>query len=324
MTSSMAAVLELQSVAAAQRALLWKRSAGHFFPGLSVRLTDESLAVGSIRGLPFGAGRLWSVLSPPLLLDYTPKPKTLDPHFSVMLQLEGSTLACQGQQQCCLERGDFCLIDSSAAFRMAVAVPSSHIMFIQMPRTAVLGRHPSLERYTACAFDARETGSALLRSLLLNVLDCAHLLAEPQRAAALGAVIQLLGAPKHGGACGQELPWRVRAALSCIDSELADRKLDATRVAQAQGISRRRLDELMRQWLGVSVTAQIATRRLQQAAAALADPGHARLSVLQIAFAAGFEDPAHFSRAFKRRFGCTPRQWRSRTHRADIPPPLSA
>jgi AraC-like DNA-binding protein len=306
--------LDVQSVAAAQRALLWKRSAGRFFPGLSVRLTDESLAVGSIRGLAFGAGRLWSVLSPPLLLDYTPSGNALDAHFSVMLQLEGSTLACQRQHQCRLERGDFCLIDSNAAFRMEVTAPSSHIMFIQMPRAAVLGRHPSLERYTACTFNPHETGSALLRSLLFNVVDCAHRLTDPQRAAVLGAVIQLLGAPsraQHGSAHLEKLPWRVRAALSCIEDHVADRNLNATRVAQAQGISRRRLDELMQQGLGRSLSTQIAEQRLQLAAAALADPQRARLSVLQIAFAAGFEDPAHFSRAFKRRFGYTPRQWRA-------------
>jgi AraC-like DNA-binding protein len=324
----MVGVLDVQSVAASQRARLWRHSTGRFFPGASVRQMDDSLAVGTITGMPFGAGRLWSVLSPPLLLDYAPTRagEDLDQHFSVMLQLEGNTLASQRQQQCRLQRGDFCLIDSSAPFRMQVTLPSSHFMFIQMPRAAVLGRHPCLERHTACVFDQREAGSALLRSLLLNVVDTAHLLEDPQRAAVLGAVVQLLGAPKQSCDGAEELPWRVRAALSCIQHELPDRTLTATRVAQSQGISRRRLDELMRQWLGSSLTAQILERRLLQAAADLADPERTCSSVLQIAFAAGFEDPAHFSRSFKRRFGCTPRQWRSQAHAQvpSAPPSLSA
>jgi AraC-like DNA-binding protein len=313
MTSSNASVLDLRAVAAAQRGALWRRSVGRFFPGLSVRVMDDPLDLGSISGLPFGLGRLWSVLSPPLRLDYAPTQvgSPFAQHFSVMLQLEGSTLTGQRHQQCRLQQGDFCLIDGNASFQMQVHEPASRIMFIQMPRAAVLRRHPHLERHTACIFDARESGSALLRGLLLSVLDTAHLLENPQRSAALEAVIQLLGAPKQGCEAAEELPWRVRAALSCIEQDLADQTLTAKRVAQSQGISRRRLDELMQQWLGRPLTAQIWERRLLQAAADLVDPQRTRLSVSQIAFAAGFEDPAHFSRAFRRRFGCTPRQWRA-------------
>jgi AraC-like DNA-binding protein len=313
LTSSNGGVLDLRAVAAAQRAGLWRRSVRHFFPGLSVRVMDDPLDLGSISGLPFGLGTLWSVLSPPLRLDYAPAQAgspLLTQHFSVLLQLEGSTLAEQRHQQCCLQQGDFCLIDGNASFQMQVCAPASRIMFIQMPRAAVLRRHPHLERHTACIFDASESGSALLRGLLLSVLDTAHLLESPQRSAVLEAVIQLLGAPKQGCDAADEVPWRVRAALSCIEHDLADQTLTATRVAQSQGISRRRLDELMQQWLGRPLTAQIWECRLLQAATDLVDPQRARQSVSQIAFAAGFEDPAHFSRAFKRRFGCTPRQWR--------------
>ena len=53
-------------------------------------------------------------------------------------------------------------------------------------------------------------------------------------------------------------------------------------------------------------------RRLQQAATDLVDPDRAALAVSQIGFAAGFEDAAHFSRAFKKRFGHTPSEWRGR------------
>ena len=45
-------------------------------------------------------------------------------------------------------------------------------------------------------------------------------------------------------------------------------------------------------------------------AADLTDPRYNGRAVSQIAFANGFEDAAHFSRAFKGRFGRTPRDWR--------------
>jgi AraC-like DNA-binding protein len=42
----------------------------------------------------------------------------------------------------------------------------------------------------------------------------------------------------------------------------------------------------------------------------LRDPRRNGQSVAQIAFTNGFEDAAHFTRAFKRRYAVTPGQWR--------------
>jgi AraC family transcriptional regulator, positive regulator of tynA and feaB len=313
MPSSIASLLNLQSVAAAQRAALWTRGVRDFFPGLSVRELGGNLNTGAISGMSFGPGRLWSILSPPLLVSYDPAVSPGETQlFSVMMQLQGATEARQRHRHCLLQPGDFCVIDSSAAFELEVS-SSSHVMFIQMPRPTVLGRHPYLERHTAEVFDPNETGAMLLRGLLVNILDSAPLLEDYQRSSALGAIIQLLGAPKypHGDGIG-ELHWRVRAALAYIDAQFADTTLTASRIAKEQGISRRRLDEIMRQSVGTSLTGEIWNRRLRQAATDLAEPQRNRHSVAQIAFAAGFEDAAHFTRAFKRRFHCTPREWRRR------------
>jgi AraC family transcriptional regulator, positive regulator of tynA and feaB len=322
MPSSIASLLNLQSVASAQRAALWTRGVSDFFPGLSVRELGGNLNSGSISGMPFGPGRLWSVLSPPLLVSYDPSSDSAEgraQQFSVMMQLQGATAARQRHRHCLLRAGEFCVIDSNVAFELEVSALSSHIMFIQMPRAAVLGRYPYLERHTAEVFDPEETGAALLRGLLLNILDSAPQLADYQRSAALGSIIQLLGAPKQPrGVGGDELNWRVRAALACIDLEYSDTTLTASRVAKSQGISRRRLDEIMRHAVGTSLTAQIWSRRLAQAAADLVGPERAGQSVSQIAFSAGFEDAAHFTRAFKRRFECTPREWRRRGPGAQI------
>jgi len=43
----------------------------------------------------------------------------------------------------------------------------------------------------------------------------------------------------------------------------------------------------------------------------LCDPGLAASSVSRIAFSWGFNDAAHFSRAFRARFGCSPRELRA-------------
>jgi AraC-like DNA-binding protein len=102
----------------------------------------------------------------------------------------------------------------------------------------------------------------------------------------------------------------VRRALDYIEANLSVAGLTAESIAQDQRISRRRLDQLMHEICGHSIASHLWSRRLEQAAADLRDPVKIGLSVAQIAFANGFEDAAHFTRAFKKRFGSTPGQWR--------------
>lgn len=285
------------------------------FPGVTVHASRGDLPVGTISGSPFGPGQLWQILSPPVRVDYDPADgeSTLTDTFSVMLQLQGSTVATQGGQ-CELARDDICLIDGGCPFQLEVKAEFSQIMFLRMPRHFVLSRYPWLRERTARCFDSSEPGTAVLRSVLRGLLESAAFLQEEQCTTALVGAACLLGVPHPPPATSraEELNWRARAALAYIDAELADPSLNATRVAQAQGISRRRLDEILLRTLGTSLNAQIWTRRLEQAAMDLRDARYAERTVTDIAFSVGFVDAAHFARSFKRRYCCSPRDWRSR------------
>ena len=305
-------LLDLRDIDASRRSETWTGSVPTYFPGLTLRDLSGTPAFGMIAGTPFGVGRLGFVLSPPVQVLYEPHGAKNAQIFSIMLQISGSTIARQSRRYGLIGPGQVCVIDNLAPFELEVVGTASQIMFLQMPRHAVIGRHPHLEHCTARAFDPQDSGTALLRGVLLNILESADRLQNDQRGAALAAVMQLLGAAKVrelSRAAG--VPWRVRAALALIDAELSNPELDASRIAQAQSISRRRLDELMVAQTGASLTAKIWLRRLEQAASDLIDERFSSRTVTQIAFAAGFEDAAHFTRAFKRRYGCAPREWRS-------------
>jgi AraC-like DNA-binding protein len=290
------------------------RSAGTFFPGLSVAKPLVNPVAGRIQGVPLGTGYLWSILSPPVLVNYLPTLArgAVQPMFSVMLQLEGSTIASQSGRACKLGASDSCVIDGLAPFHLEVTDGLSHVVFLQMPRHAVLSRKPGLEQRTAVSFDGTEPGAALLNTSLMNLLQSAPLLDMEQRAAVLASIVQMVAAPKLPGGevtAGRD-GERVAATLAFIDAHLADPTLTARRVAESQRLSRRRLDQLLAV-MGTSLTAQIWTRRLTQAASDLLDARFAAKTVTQIAFGVGFEDAAHFARAFKRRYHYTPREWRA-------------
>src|SRR6185312_3628878 len=106
-----------------------------------------------------------------------------------------------------------------------------------------------------------EAGAQLLRDTLTRAVKAAPDLREEQRGSVLAAMVHLLGAATAPrGADSDETPWRVRAALAFIETHLGDADLTAERVAEAQGVSRRRLDQVLRRALGRSVTAHIWSR----------------------------------------------------------------
>ena len=306
-------LLDLSGVDEDRRAGVWELAATSVFPGLSIDDMPARVPMGQIRSIAMGGGSLWSVLSAPLQVSYAPSSGGDDAHASISLvmQLFGTMEVSQAHRACVMGPGYLCLVDERFPFHLHGQV-SNEIVFLRMPRRTVLGRHPYLENGTAHLFDCEDLGAMLLRDTLVRTLQAAPDLREEQRAAVLAAMVQLLGAatPSRSPRL-DDVSWRVRAAQAFIETNLGDCDLTAEQVAHAQGISRRRLDQIMRGEIGVSVTAQIWNRRLEQAAADLVDAQRRSLTVFQIAFGVGFEDAAHFSRAFKTRFGSSPRDWRA-------------
>ncbi|MEJ0045516.1 MAG: helix-turn-helix domain-containing protein [Rhodospirillales bacterium] len=91
-------------------------------------------------------------------------------------------------------------------------------------------------------------------------------------------------------------------AKRVVDARLHEPNLAPEDVAAAVGISRATLYRLFERDGGVA--AFIRERRLRQAGRLLADPAERR-RISQIAYACGFENETHFSRAFRREYGAT-------------------
>jgi AraC-like DNA-binding protein len=111
------------------------------------------------------------------------------------------------------------------------------------------------------------------------------------------------------------MSWRVRRALEDIEILLEDGGLTAEVIAQRQHISRRRLDMLLCECIGSTVSAQIMECRLARSASWLCDAERTQMMISEIAYGVGFNDTAHFTRAFRKRFNRTPSQWREEAQR---------
>jgi AraC family transcriptional activator of tynA and feaB len=284
-----------------------KRDFEQHFPNIAVEASSRDPPFLRADGFSVATTKLYSTTSSCLAQRrQPPQPDRITELFGLLIPLTGVYEITEPGRRCSVVPGSLTLIDGSTDFAVASERVSTSITLL-IPRAVVLGRYPNLKRYSARAFDPEEPGLALMREILLGAFRHLSQLDELQRSALASTIVDSFGLPKIS--CS-EAEWRVQKAICHISDHLGDVHLDAHSVARAQFISRRSLDEHFCRVVGRPVTGEIMERRLNRAAEFLADPLQAGQSIGLIAYNLGFEHPAHFTRAFKRRFGVVPRAWR--------------
>lgn len=101
-------------------------------------------------------------------------------------------------------------------------------------------------------------------------------------------------------------------ACRMIDLECGSPALSPDRIAGVLGISTRLLQRIFAAY-GETVMRRIFERCVGHAAKLLATPEARHRSITEIAFACGFSDSAHFTRAFAARMHVPPSEWRKRS-----------
>ncbi|MFC4160480.1 AraC family transcriptional regulator [Chitinimonas lacunae] len=104
-----------------------------------------------------------------------------------------------------------------------------------------------------------------------------------------------------------EYAQRMNRVLDHIDRHL-DSALDLESLAEIAHFSPFHFHRMFSAWMGETLGDYLRRRRLDMAAAHLANQPH--IPVLTIALGVGFGSGEAFARAFRQRFGCTPTEWR--------------
>ncbi len=150
------------------------------------------------------------------------------------------------------------------------------------------------------------------RSLILSVIDEGRFIQQPT--GSLGKAIadaicsladsELRGPSVSTGAARQRSALRTRL-LEFVDAHLARDDLDVDLIAARCAVSVRCVHRAFEDsdW---TVWGYIRHQRLQQCRAELRDPEMRGRTMSEIAYAWGFKDVAHFSRAYKAQFGVSP------------------
>jgi AraC-like DNA-binding protein len=164
----------------------------------------------------------------------------------------------------------------------------------------------------------------MLRSQLVAVAKMAPRAGNAVRAAALDAVVDLAL-----GVLRCELGTRLEdeanddglfaAAKVFIARHLGSPRLSPGLIAQHLHCSRAHLYRVFARH-GETVAGHVREQRLRRAYALLAAPAPDSKAIGDVAYRCGFEDPVHFTRLFRERFGQTPSAFRADGAAGDPPP----
>lgn len=94
--------------------------------------------------------------------------------------------------------------------------------------------------------------------------------------------------------------------MASINRHVADADYDVAQMSSDAGLSRSQLHRKMKELTGLSPAEFLRNLRLEQAARLLKERN---AGVSQVAYAVGFNSPNTFSKAFKLRFGCSPKEF---------------
>lgn len=209
-----------------------------------------------------------------------------------------------------LKPGDFHLAESARPFRTIFDGDFSSTV-LRVPRSAMLQRLGAPERFTAMTIDGSAGVGALISPLLRELprhLDAIPAVARGRFADNLLDLIATAFLATNDSAQLTARMTLTRAKL-CIETHLGE-ELSAELIAARCSCSVRHLNRLFERE-GTSLMHHVWERRLARCHRDLLDPAMGHRLIGEIAFAAGFNDLSHFSRAYRARYGISPREARA-------------
>lgn len=218
-------------------------------------------------------------------------------HLAVAYALSGRLEVRQYGRSVTLAPGECAVYDTSDEFAVGSRLPFG--AYIAMVPTELLNLSAGVLAHRAARQFEPAAAERMRQLLRLGEGDPTRVPFEDLTRLVHDAVNRVAYAERRSDA------QLVEAVCRLVDTRLNDARLGPDFIAGVIGVSRRRLYYACVRELG-PLAAYIRQRRLEHARSLLNEPEWGTASIAEIAIASGFDDQAHFSRLFSRRFGTSP------------------
>ena len=232
--------------------------------------------------------------------------------FFLNLPLTPGTFARQDGRTAELRPGDFTIVDSARPFELGFRHDLRQVS-LKIP-AEMLARRGIAPMTTARRVDgSRGLGAVASQALRAAAADAHPLDRHTARALAdhLCGLIALALVPDAEPTRRTAREQLLESALGHIEQRLGEPSLSPRQIAEQIAVSPRYLHRLFAE-RGTSFGRWLLEQRLVRARDALDDPACAHRTIADIAHEVGFQDPSYFARAFRARYGTTPRAARER------------
>lgn len=304
--------IDSSQVVAAHRIEYWREMISSSFVALDCQVPESRHFAGSLSNGSLGDIQVSRVVAGAQRVSRTMARIRQEPEdfFLLSFQLRGQGRVVQADRDALLSPGDFALYDSARPYGLIFDEDFEQIV-LRLPRALIDRRLSSPERITAVPFRSRDASASLAFAFVARLAQAFDQLAPPTQAVFHEALVDILVATlaeplaadtPRGQSSSQALRQRIG---SFVERNLGRSDLDCRMVAEAHRISPRYLSKLFAAE-ALTPSEWIWARRLERARVAIEAPAASGHSITQIAYDWGFKDPAHFSRAFKARFGVSP------------------
>jgi acetamidase/formamidase/AraC-like DNA-binding protein len=292
-----------------QRLSIWREALGQI--GLDAAQTSSAFAGRlDVYKPAAGLGGALIVAGPQTLV---PAPPHANGYGWLGLLLEGSAVLADGSAI----GGQDVLVWKPSGTALLAPTGRFRLLMLRRPQDELDG-----DAALSAALPMRLGAQPVLTSLLgtfAQAIEASQTSALAALDAALAEIMRETLGAVHG-TVPQQARLR-RRILRGIEQRLDDPDLNLARFAAAEAVSERAVKKLLESQ-GESFSRYLRDRRLERAARALSDPALQTVPVAEITFRCGFGEPAHFSRAFRQRFGMAPNLYRTRAMTNGAAPPL--
>lgn len=315
----MTQLLTTDTVSPGLRVAYWADMICSTYVNLECDTPDAQAFDGSIRSQSMPGLDLSVVDSKAQRVRRTPRhiARSADDCFLVSIQTRGQGVIRQDGRDAALGPGDFALYDSTRAYELQFDCDFQQIV-LKLPGDPLRSAVRDTDRLTATRVSGKAGAGHLMIGMIRTLWDDVDAL-EPASALAVAqgvmnilvAGLQTLPASKGRGV-STLAAYHLARIKQLIDARLGDPALMIGDVARETGLSVSHIHRLFKNEAS-SPAQYLWSRRLEACSRDLLDPRRSGRAISEIAFDWGFNDAAHFSRAFRERFKRSPREWRQQS-----------